>query len=309
MVTAEARIAQGSLPDWCKSWFTFATLVYGSIMGLSMLTFDSIICTALPVVCFMQLLLTVGVCYVLFLPRIEGTSIVFPAISELGIYYPEKIAYQLGFGLVGVMLFTTIRVFDKKVAPHLLALPGTEEQVVQAVNYGYYAALGVILQGVFTLNVTMSPEVALHFVGAFVFCSYGMNHCNYVRQLFEMGLEAEEKTAFFSHPYISFVVQLRGMCLDKFPLLCVLIPVMFQGYQVLFKGGGQLGGNANPGQGNAEVQDGNHNPPEEENPTIKNIMGLVQWLIILQVAVYFFTYAVDFWVSGLVEEPKANKVS
>jgi len=308
MVTAEARIAEGNLPDWCKTWFTCAVLGYGLVMALSMLTFNSVICTLLPVVCFMQLLLTVGVCYVLFLPRIAGTSCVFPAISELGIYAPEKYAYQLGFGLVGVMLFTTIRVFDKKVAPHLLALTGTDEQVVQAVNYGYYAAFGVVLQGVCTLNVAMSPEVALHFVGAFVFCSYGMNHCNYVRQLFEMGLEAEETTAFFSHPYIRSVVQVRGMCLDKFPLLCVLIPVMFQGYQVLFKGGGQLGGNANPAQGNTEVQDGNQNPPEE-NPTLKNIMGLVQWLIILEVAVYFCTYAVDFWVTGIVSEPKIDKVS
>jgi len=315
MASAASRIAQGALPDWCKTWFICAFLAYGLIVTMALYTFNSVICALLPCVCFIQLLLTVGVCYALFLPRIAGTSIVFPAISELGIYTPEKFAYQLGFGMVGLMLLATIHVFDKKVSPQLLEAlseASSRQLVVEAVNYGYYAAFGVILQGICTLNTTMSPEVALHFVGAFVFCSYGMHHCNSVRQLFEAGLSAEHQTLFFSHPYIRRTVEVRTVCLDKFPLLFVLVPIMFQAYQVLFKGGAQLGGNANlqnQTQGNVDAGGGTETAAQEENPTLKNIMGLVQWLIILQVAVYFCTYAVDFWVVGIVTDSNNNKSS
>ena len=80
-----------------------------------------------------------------------GTEAIFPAISALGIAYPQKLVYQSGFATVGVLLGIHIYVFRETILkPHFSKNPVLAKTADNCVWYGFQAAFGAGLQGLFT---------------------------------------------------------------------------------------------------------------------------------------------------------------
>jgi len=290
---------EDTLPGWCRRWFTCILVVSGLLTAVALYTKHSFVCALLPMACIVELLVTVGLCYILIRPKLKGTSIVLPYVSELGMWFPEKWAYQLGFSMCSIMILATLHIFERKIAPHLLiSVRGTDDEllVYEAIKSGYYMSFGVALQGVCTLGIGVSVETVMHLLGALIFSVFGMTHCGTVRQLFQTGLSANQEIGFFAHPLTKISINTRELCLNRFPLLFILMPILFQSYQVLLKSGQAFGEKPNPGAGETN----NDNPPVEENSNLRNIIALMQWLVVLQSAIYFCTYSIDFWVSDHV---------
>ena len=104
-----------------------------------------------PVLTAMMVVATIGVCYSLWA---QGESakrtpgVYFPAISALGVGFPEKRVYQIGFAFTGFLLGGCVLIFHNVVAPVVLVFhPTAKERLASATQMGYYCAVGVAVQG------------------------------------------------------------------------------------------------------------------------------------------------------------------
>jgi hypothetical protein len=233
-------------------------------------------------------LLTVFTCYYLWRTgeNIRDHRVIFPAISELGAAMPEQRVYQVGFAMTGVLLFLHIRMFSQLVVPKLLEYGTTELQAHadQAVSWGYYAAFGVILQGLFTLEMKVSMQSMIHWGGAVLFMSGAMNHAQSSKALYDGALEYSDHVDVLRNDSLLSVVNVRRLILD-YSSMVMFVPIILA--QVFFASSAPAAPRRLP-SGEEE--------PAMPDPKTMNTMGVMQWAIILQFAVYFCTYAVDLYV-------------
>ena len=87
------------ITDDVRNWL----VIPGIFLLLGTSSMQKYILVAAPLSAIVMLLITVGKCYSLWWPVREPGAI-FPAISALGIAYPQKLIYQAGFGTVGILL-------------------------------------------------------------------------------------------------------------------------------------------------------------------------------------------------------------
>ena len=156
----------------------------GGIIGLLAKQFGSripIVVILAPLGSMTCVLFTLAICYYLWRTgsNIRDPRVIFPAISELGASMPEQRFYQVGFAITGLLLALHIRLFSQLVLPKMLEHDTSTEiknQAELAISWGYYSAVGVILQGVFTLEMKLSMQSMIHWGGAVLFMSGAMNH-------------------------------------------------------------------------------------------------------------------------------------
>jgi hypothetical protein len=168
-----------------------------------------------PAAGFMSLLATVGLCYNIYRNRLDenyNKDIVFPAISELGaLGGTGKLIYQIGFCVVGGMIALVVYQWKHEVVPVLLSQLDVAEddakptaardaffqaatQIDSVEQQGYQAAFGVALQGLFTLETTISLQCFVHWAGAAAGIQGAMTHHQLSNALYLAAMRHEEHT-------------------------------------------------------------------------------------------------------------------
>ena len=275
---------------------------------------------------------TCMVCYPLWRYGPRGPAdkrVLFPAISEMGVGGAEQRVYQVGFATVGLLVAVTMAIFERLVVPHLVAhhqpgllkaaiaaagraptAPGAAPETVMSLakavtQTGMMVALGVGMQGVFTLQHKISPQSLVHWAGAGVFAYYAMQHTQIVRILFECATperDADNAAAGWAllassddtkeGAAMRFAIAMRKGLLDKAPLLMFAIPIAFQVLVASRFTSAEPEGEAAKA---AAAQQG--------SPAMQNIMGAMQWMVIGQFAVYVVFYALDFYACAALPLP------
>lgn len=219
----------------------------------------------LPTTVLMWIITTLAGCYWLHRPLSLPDS-VLPGISEMGIAPPARGVYRCGSAMAGLLLASTIRLYSTLLVPHLADSAATG-RAAESTNMGYVAALGMAVQGVFTLEAGLSAQTLLHFAGAVAFVLGTMWHADASNALFtDLG-----DTALAASPLARFAVAVRRTCSEGLTVMLLLVPV---GLQVWAWTTGF----------------------ESKVARLQNMIGIAQWALVLNFAVFYCTYAFDFWV-------------
>lgn len=280
----------------------------GGILGLLAAQFGSrmpFVAILAPLGSMSCVILTVLTAYYLWRTgeNIRDPRVIFPAISELGAAMPEHRVYQVGFAMTGLLLFIHIRLFSQLVVPKLLeyGTPEMQNHADLAISWGYYSAAGVILQGVFTLEMQISMQSMIHWGGAVLFMSGAMNHAQNSKSLYESALESSDHISILRNESLLNAIHVRKLILD-YSTFFMFVPIILA--QLYFASSSSSTGTTPAAR---RLPDGTEAPPLPD-PKTMNTMGVMQWAIVLQFAIYFCTYAVDLWVvvSDLQQKQKSQ---
>lgn len=219
----------------------------------------------LPTSILVWILTTLAGCYWLHKPLSSPDSIL-PGISEMGIAPPARGVYRSGSATVGLLLACTVWLYSTLLLPHLTD-GGAAGRATESANMGYVAALGVAVQGIFTLETGLSVQTLMHFAGAIAFVLGTMWHADASNALFmDLG-----DTALAVSPAARMAIFVRRICSEGLPLLLFMVPV---GLQVWHWASGS----------------------KCKGGRLQNVIGIAQWALVLDFAVFYCTYAFDFWV-------------
>ena len=123
------------------------------------------------------------------------------------------------------------------------------------------------MQGIFTLENGLSVQTLLHVAGAIAFVLGTMWHADASNALFtDIG-----DTALAVSPAARAAISMRRMCSDSLPVMLFMVPL---GLHLWHWSGGFEG----------------------KGMRLQNVICLAQWVLVLNFAVFYCTYALDFWV-------------
>ena len=117
-------------------------------------------------------LATVAGCYWLHEPLLAA-GVLIPAISEMGVSKHGRFMYRTGFGVCGLMLAVTLLLVQRRFRSHDI-----DETVLY---WGLLASLGISLQGLCALRLSLGLETLCHFLGAMITILGAVSHataCN-----------------------------------------------------------------------------------------------------------------------------------
>jgi len=219
----------------------------------------------LPTSILVWILTTLAGCYWLHRP-LSSPEAILPGISEMGIAPPARGVYRSGSATVGLLLACTVWLYSTLLLPHL-ADGAAAGRAAESANMGYVAALGVAVQGIFTLETGLSVQTLLHFAGAIAFVLGTMWHADASNALFtDLG-----DTALAVSPAARAAISVRRVCSEGLPVMLFMVPI---GLQLWHWASGS----------------------ETKGGRLQNVIGLAQWALVLNFAVFYCTYAFDFWV-------------
>merc|ERR1719277_1643394 len=176
----------------------------------------------LPTSILVWILTTLAGCYWLHKPLSSPES-VLPGISEMGIAPPARSVYRSGSAAAGVLLASTVRLYSTLLLPHL-ADGAAAGRATESANMGYVAAIGVAMQGIFTLEIGLSVQTLLHFAGAIAFVLGTIWHADASNALFtDLG-----DTALAVSSLARFAITIRRLCIDGLPVLLLMVPLGLQ---------------------------------------------------------------------------------
>jgi hypothetical protein len=293
------------------------------------------------------LFVTVAKCYITRNNRraFQDNRVAFPAISELGVDGPEHRFYQVGFALIGLALFVHVGHWHTLVAPHLEAdartTDGAHVTPATVLRGGRLSAVGCLLQGLFTLDLTLSPQSIVHWSGAVAFLMGAMQFSEGAKALYAATAAADGAQGaanggvpFIQRPRVQSAEAFRRDVCDRLMMGVFLVPILMQMYRSAWP----------PTVNDAAAEDEEleallREPPvppvapadpdargpafdaelrafrerkrvhdarvaclrelkqERDKPRpsvlLMNVMGAVQWLIILQMAVLLCSFSAD----------------
>ena len=271
-----------AVPPWVHRWCVLPLALV--LIGFSSLTGVKGMWIAAPVACISCLFLTVSTAYVLWYPLREP-GVLFPAISALGVAKPQKLVYQFGFVGVGITLATHVFIVREVLVNQHLMFDDDIRRKNMANNciwYGYLAAIGAGLQGLFTLEMKLSPKSFVHWGSAVMFMMGSMNHSQLSQQLYT---EASAHSALLQIPLVAKISAFRTALL-KYSSFIMFAPMLAS--QIFSSSSPQKKEDVNP-------------DVKPSQPGMMNAMGLMQWCIILQFSFYFLSYAVDLWCASSLQ--------
>lgn len=219
----------------------------------------------LPTSVLIWIVTTLAGCYWLHRP-LSAPDAVLPGISEMCIAPPARGVYRSGSATVGLLLACTVRLYSTLLLPHL-ADGAAAARAAESTNMGYVAALGVAVQGVFTLETGLSAQTLLHFAGAIAFVLGTMWHADASNALFtDLG-----DTALAVSPSARAAIGVRRACSEGLSVMLILVPVGVQAWHWV-------------------------TGSESRGGRLQNMIGIAQWALVLNFAVFYCTYACDFYV-------------
>mmetsp|Transcript_91529 Transcript_91529/g.286390 ORF Transcript_91529/g.286390 Transcript_91529/m.286390 type:complete len:323 (-) Transcript_91529:77-1045(-) len=208
---------------------------------------------------------TLAGCYWLHRP-LRSPEAVLPGISEMGLAPPARGIYRSGSATIGLLLACTVRLYSTLIVPHI-ADGGASGRAAESTSMGYVAALGVAVQGVFTLETGLSLQTLLHFAGAIAFVLGTMWHADASNALFaELG-----DTALALSPCARAAICVRRACSEGLPFILLMVTVGLHLWQWVTGCEGKGG-------------------------RLQSAVGLAQWALVLDFAIFYSTYACDLWV-------------
>jgi len=232
---------------------------------------------------------TVRGCYVLHM-CLKDPTVTFPQISELGIGPRcSKALYRIGFAASAALHAAMVLVHKDLALPHLPY--GDGDLGWDFTWFGLLAAAGVALQGVFLLEAKLSSQTVVHLLGALLFFYGAWSHMGAAQRLYFPELPVEDspdfddiagalqlaaESALLRHPFVSFLVYFRHYILMRAPLALFVLPLLSQFSERV---GSQLGSSA------------------------RSMMGLAQWLVVLNFALIFVSYGPELMVAATLPLP------
>jgi len=206
-------------------------------------------------------------------PSREDSTVIFPAISQLGVKDPERHVYRCGFVAVGLLLVLHVYILSTHVIPIIC---GTDLDAVslgrEFVSRGYQAAIGAAMQGFFTLELRISTSSIIHWIGAAMFMHGAISHAHASTELYASWLERSGGST--SSEGLRYSAYLRETILRGSSIV-MFAPVILSQIFIAVSGA------------NREAKD------HPANNITMNAMGLMQWLVILQFSLFFASYSVD----------------
>lgn len=155
--------------------------------------------------------------------------------------------------------------------------------LLQMVRWGYLSAAGVVSQGIFTLERGFSGQCLVHWGGAMLFILGAMQHAKASNELYDRA--AQRRVALLQDKLVVIAFWLRHLILDYSSVVLFLVPLLMQALP-----SSQRGSATEREVSGAKTV---HGSEEDLDPNVMNTMGVMQWGIILQFAVYFCTYTAD----------------
>ena len=127
-----------------------------------------------------------------------------PCISFLGVAPVPRLAYQLGFGSTAALMMLSIKLSFAHIRPHLLRHGSgiTPTELQNCVLRGYQAAVGVGMQGVFTLGPRINGACFLHWGGAAVFAGAAQAHATAALELYDRAIKSGVSPALSRPPVL-----------------------------------------------------------------------------------------------------------
>merc|ERR1740129_1169940 len=174
----------------------------------------------LPTSVLAWILTTLAGCYWLHRP-LRSPEAILPGISEMGIAPPARGVYRSGSATVGLLLACTVWLYSTLLVPHLADGAAAASRAAESASMGYIAALGVALQGVFTLEPGLSVQTLLHFAGAIAFILGTMWHADASNALFT----DLSDTALGMSPAARTAIGVRRVCSEGLPVMLFMVPV------------------------------------------------------------------------------------
>jgi len=237
---------------------------------------------------------TVAGCYAMHAPLLDP-EVPFPQISELGVGpSAAKALYRCGFAAAATLLAAMVCLHRELCLPHLPG--GIDGDAGESfTRCGAAAAAGVALQGVCLLEPGMSRQSAAHGVGALVFFGGVWFYMGAAARLYlprdrlppesspdyddVLGaVEEAAASALLSLPAVETLVMLRHRALMNAPLAVFIVPLISQFTE-----------RAAP----AAISGAS-------SPRMRSMMGLMQWLIVLDFALIFASYGPELvWAAWL----------
>ena len=258
------------ITDDVRNWL----VIPGIFLLLGTLSMQKYILVAAPLSAIVMLLITVGKCYSLWWPVREPGAI-FPAISALGIAHPQKLIYQAGFGTVGILLAIHIYCFREVILkPHFYKNHAVAKIAQDCVWYGFQAAFGCSLQGMYTLQVNMSMQNLFHWGGAMLFMFGAMQHAQLSTELYTKYAE-EFDIELLDIPEIKQVAYFRSLIL-KYSSVLMFAPMILG--QVFFASTNSATNGQVANRQESKTTEGPSPPPEQQpqSPATMNSMGLMR---------------------------------
>jgi len=157
------------------------------------------------------------------------------------------------------------------------------------VRWGHIAAAGVAHFGIFTFQKVRGPTSYLHFGGAVLFLAAAMKHAQKSNELYDAA--AQRGVPLVLTLGVRVARKLRHLILDYSSFVVFLIVLGMQGLN-------RFAEDATPGSNSTAVANSTAIGKDgkiEKPPDLKtlNMIGLMQWAIIFQFAIYFCSYTLD----------------
>lgn len=240
---------------------------------------------------------TIAGCYRLHNP-IQDPEVRFMQISELACGRSSAtVLYRIGFSATAALLGATVLVHQEIVLPHL---PGGRDSS-HGENFTWYALLcsgGVAVQGVFVLQPSLGTQTVLHLVGTLAFfygawCSMGAAQKLYLPHYdlppeddpgfdeISLLVDAAAASKLLAHPLIQILVHLRHSILMRAPMAVFIIPIFSQFAD------------------RAPVKNGS----QASSPATRSLMGLAQWLVVLNFGLIFLSFGPELSVASMLPMP------
>lgn len=208
-------------------------------------------------------------------------------MSELGVKQPEKTVYQVGFAVVAALVFVHVGVLERAMKPHFVRVQGlspkeledNERDFEMCVSKARMSALGIFLQGVFTLEHDVSWQSFVHWGGAIIVMIGATAHTQASQDMYK---RTAPHSALLQTPGMKWIASIRTAMSESLGFfiggILFLVPLLWQVSKAI---------DTPANQKNAAQQ--------PSMPSALNLMGAVQWLLIFRIAAVYISYGFDFY--------------
>jgi len=149
--------------------------------------------------------------------------------------------------------------------------------------WGHAASTGVALQGIFTLKHEIDAQCFVHWGGAVLFMAGALQHGKACNELYDRA-QAGKKSPLLTGSWVKLAVRIRHCIVEYSSLVMFMVPLLMQFFPAEPK---EPGTTEEERQLESEPRSKVAAKAAEIDPRMMNAMGLMQWGIILQFAVFF----------------------